>query len=189
MPLTKVIPLPADSSIENKLEERRLWIGNLDSKVTEYQLLKLFEKHGRLEKFDLLFHRTGPLAGQPRGYAFVTYVSKEEAQDMMKIMDGKRIGSKNILVRWAHNVYREDYEKPKEKLEIPVLVGAKDEQKVSRITKIQAIEAKLKMMENTSSSEFQVNNVPSGSNISTSQTISSRTPHKSRIHNKPYSKR
>lgn len=59
-----------------------------------------------MEKFDLLFHRSGPLAGQPRGYAFVTYGSKEEAEQMMKKIDGKRIGTKHVTVRWAHNVNR-----------------------------------------------------------------------------------
>lgn len=38
-----------------------------------YQLLKIVQQCGRIEKFDMLFHKSGPQVGQPRGYAFVTY--------------------------------------------------------------------------------------------------------------------
>lgn len=31
------------------------------------------QKCGSIEKFDMLFHKSGPQIGQPRGYAFVTY--------------------------------------------------------------------------------------------------------------------
>ncbi len=30
-----------------------------------------------MAKFDYLFHKTGPLKGKPRGYAFVEYASAE----------------------------------------------------------------------------------------------------------------
>lgn len=44
-----------------------------------FQLLKIVQKCGKIEKFDMLFHKSGPQVGQPRGYAFVTYadVSKK----------------------------------------------------------------------------------------------------------------
>lgn len=38
-----------------------------------FQLLKIAQKCGTIEKFDMIFHKTGPMVGQPRGYAFVTY--------------------------------------------------------------------------------------------------------------------
>lgn len=38
-----------------------------------YQLLKIVQQCGKIEKFDMLFHKSGPQVGQPRGYAFVTY--------------------------------------------------------------------------------------------------------------------
>lgn len=69
-----------------------------------YHLLKLLQKHGAIEKFDLLFHRTGPLAGQPRGYAFVTYKSKEEAVAAKELLHNMLIGQKRITATWAHSV-------------------------------------------------------------------------------------
>jgi len=31
------------------------------------------QKCGAIEKFDMLFHKGGPMVGQSRGYAFVTF--------------------------------------------------------------------------------------------------------------------
>uniref|UniRef100_A0A1B6LVE6 Uncharacterized protein n=2 Tax=Graphocephala atropunctata TaxID=36148 RepID=A0A1B6LVE6_9HEMI len=91
---------------------------------------------------------------------------------MRTALDGKRIGTKHIAVRWAHSLTVEDREKAKFELEIPALAGAKSEKKISRTTKIQAIEAKLKMMESSSFSEFQPNEGPSGVSISCLQRVS-----------------
>lgn len=133
---------------EKLLEENRLWIGNLDPRVTEYHLLKLVQKYGSIEKFDLLFHRTGPLAGQPRGYAFVTYVNLEDARNAREKLNNLLVGQKHITVTWAHASTEESYTKPVEKINIPVLAIAKPETKTNRNVQIQAIEAKLKLMEN-----------------------------------------
>jgi RNA recognition motif-containing protein len=72
--------------------------------INRYQLLKLIQKYGTIEKFDLLFHRSGPQAGQPRGYAFVTYKTIQDANMAKDALHNLRVGAKNIIVRWAHNV-------------------------------------------------------------------------------------
>lgn len=69
-----------------------------------YQLLKLIQKHGTIEKFDLIFHRTGTLAGQPKGYAFVTYSKQEEAIVARSILHNALVGQKVISVMWAHTI-------------------------------------------------------------------------------------
>nr|XP_029729571.1 probable RNA-binding protein 18 isoform X2 [Aedes albopictus] len=138
-------PLPQD--------DRRLWIGNLDSRVTEYQLLKIAQKCGKIEKFDMLFHRSGPMAGYPRGYAFVTYERQKDSEAALEVLNGRRVGDKHMVVRWAKNVNRDEMEKTKPKLQIPALAGgskAGPSGPMSQQTKIQALEAKLKMMESRS---------------------------------------
>ncbi|XP_021706285.1 probable RNA-binding protein 18 isoform X2 [Aedes aegypti] len=138
-------PLPPD--------DRRLWIGNLDSRVTEYQLLKIAQKCGKIEKFDMLFHRSGPMAGYPRGYAFVTYERQKDSEIALEVLNGKLVGDKHMVVRWAKNVNRDEMEKTKPKLQIPALAGgskAGPSGPMSQQTKIQALEAKLKMMESRS---------------------------------------
>ncbi|CAH0393817.1 unnamed protein product [Bemisia tabaci] len=147
-----------------------------------FHLLKLLQKFGNIEKFDLLFHRSGPLAGQPRGYAFVTYSQLEDAKRVKTALDGTKVGTKNIAIKWAYNNEKEDDTKSKPKLTIPALAGASEEKKpISKLTKIQAIEAKLKMMESTSFSEVEIQPTIKSSHSS------SRGGMNSHRMNKPYS--
>ncbi|XP_012272699.1 probable RNA-binding protein 18 [Orussus abietinus] len=151
------IPLPLKPVKGNQLEDRRLWVGNLDLRINEYQLLKLVQKYGTIEKFDLLFHRSGPQAGQPRGYAFVTYRTADDAEKAKFALHNLRVGAKSIVVRWAHSVNEMEIDKPKPQIDIPALAGAKKvDKRISRETAIQAIEAKLKMMKE-SEEEFELN--------------------------------
>ncbi len=39
--------------------------------------MKLLEKFGNVKQFDFLFHKSGPLEGQPRGYCFVNFNTRE----------------------------------------------------------------------------------------------------------------
>ncbi|XP_019727573.1 putative RNA-binding protein 18 isoform X3 [Hippocampus comes] len=80
----------------------RLWIGNIDPKITEYHLVKLLEKFGHVKQFDFLFHKSGPLEGQPRGYCFVNFNTREEAERAIQCLNGKLALSKKLVVRWAH---------------------------------------------------------------------------------------
>ncbi|RZF38545.1 hypothetical protein LSTR_LSTR006140 [Laodelphax striatellus] len=119
----------------------------------------------------MLFHRSGPLSGQSRGYAFVTYESRDTAEQVKNHLDGKRLGTKHVAVRWAHNMSKEDCKKTTELLQISALTGAKSsEKRISRSTTIQAIEAKLKTMEH-SSNDFELTG-PSTSSRNISSTIS-----------------
>ncbi|KAI8434557.1 hypothetical protein MSG28_003103 [Choristoneura fumiferana] len=103
--------------------------------------------YGNIEKFDMLFHRSGPCAGQARGFAFVTYRAARDAQRARAALHNQLLGAKKICVKFAKNT-NEDQDRPKPELGIPALAGAKPELKLSRKTAIQSIEAKLKMMEN-----------------------------------------
>ncbi|CAG4912537.1 unnamed protein product [Colias eurytheme] len=102
--------------------------------------------YGNIEKFDMLFHRSGPNAGQPRGFAFVTYKMRQDAIQAMNSLNGQMLGNKRMCVKFAKNAAEED--KPKPELGISALTAAKPELKLSKKTAIQSIEAKLKMMEN-----------------------------------------
>lgn len=171
MPLTKTVDVPPEPTETVTGGDQRLWIGNLDNRITEYYLLKLLQKYGKIDKFDMLFHRSGPLSGQSRGYAFVTYESRDTAEQVKNHLDGKRLGTKHVAVRWAHNMSKEDCKKTTELLQISALTGAKSsEKRISRSTTIQAIEAKLKTMEH-SSNDFELTG-PSTSSRNISSTIS-----------------
>ncbi|XP_063378363.1 probable RNA-binding protein 18 [Cydia fagiglandana] len=151
------VPLHLEPMQPKDLCEKRLWIGNLDTRVNEYQLLKMVRVYGSIEKFDMLFHRSGPAAGQSRGFAFVTYQRRQDAVLAMNSLNGQLLGCKKICVKFAKNS-AEEQERPKPELGIPALSGAKPELKLSKKTAIQSIEAKLKMMENMKAGDdFVVN--------------------------------
>ncbi|XP_017911215.1 PREDICTED: probable RNA-binding protein 18 isoform X1 [Capra hircus] len=101
---TKTLPLENASILsEGSLQEgHRLWIGNLDPKITEYHLLRLLQKFGTVKQFDFLFHKSGALEGQPRGYCFVNFETKQEAEQAIQCLNGKLALSKKLVVRWAH---------------------------------------------------------------------------------------
>uniref|UniRef100_A0A3B4G0K8 Probable RNA-binding protein 18 n=1 Tax=Pundamilia nyererei TaxID=303518 RepID=A0A3B4G0K8_9CICH len=116
----------------------RLWIGNIDPKITEYHLVKLLEKFGKVKQFDFLFHKSGPLEGQPRGYCFVNFSTREEAERAIQCLNGKLALSKKLVVRWAHAQVRKKFSYPHSSTSPARAVTS---------AKIRAIEAKLQMME------------------------------------------
>ncbi|XP_042334170.1 probable RNA-binding protein 18 isoform X2 [Sceloporus undulatus] len=137
----------------------RLWIGNLDPKITEYHLLKLLQKFGKVKQFDFLFHKSGALEGQPRGYCFVNFETKQEAERAIQSLNGKLALSKKLVVRWAHaQVKRYDQNKNEKILPISLEPSSSTESStqsnLSVSTKIKAIEAKLKMMAENPDAEF-----------------------------------
>lgn len=57
--------------------ESRLYIGNLDQRITESNVIKMFSPYGKIVAEDYLWHTRGPKRGEPRGYAFIQYSTKE----------------------------------------------------------------------------------------------------------------
>nr|XP_054771633.1 probable RNA-binding protein 18 [Lytechinus pictus] len=82
---------------------RRLWIGNLDERITEFTLLKILQKYGKIEQFDFLFHKSGPNQGKPRGYCFASFENRTDAVHALHALDGKLALGKKLAVKWAHS--------------------------------------------------------------------------------------
>jgi hypothetical protein len=93
---------------------KRLFVGNLGETVDEYALLTELRKHGKISKFDYLFHKSGPKQGRPRGYAFVEYETKEVSERwtlfMMKASLTKSIW-RNIASSNRQHAVRKLYER------------------------------------------------------------------------------
>ncbi|ALC49796.1 CG14414 [Drosophila busckii] len=116
------------------------------------------QKCGAIEKFDMLFHKGGPMVGQSRGYAFVTFAQTEGATNALLKLDGTSVGSRSIAVRLAKNIKYDDLQKPKPRIEIPALGTGKREEKISKTEAIRAIEAKLKVLERQTDDNLELNN-------------------------------
>ncbi|XP_005186230.2 probable RNA-binding protein 18 isoform X1 [Musca domestica] len=137
----------ASTSTASTTDDRRIWVGNLDPRLSEFHLLKVMQKCGEIEKFDMLFHKGGPLQGQSRGYAFVTFTKSSSAMVALEKLNGHVILNRPIAVRLAKNINYDEFERPKPKIEIPALGTGKREGKITREEAIKAIEQKLKAIE------------------------------------------
>ena len=76
----------------------KLFVGNLDFKVTENDLQDAFAAHGTVVEANLVTDRT---TGRPRGFAFVTMSSPEEAQKAIDALNGKELGGRALNVNVA----------------------------------------------------------------------------------------
>ena len=76
----------------------KLFVGNLDFKVTENDLQDAFAAHGNVIEANLVTDRT---TGRPRGFAFVTMGSPEEAQKAIDALNGKDLGGRILNVNIA----------------------------------------------------------------------------------------
>ncbi|KAJ0968928.1 hypothetical protein J5N97_021805 [Dioscorea zingiberensis] len=75
------IPIPTESldcgiTMDDKCETR-LYVGNLDKRITESNVIKMFTPFGKIISEEFLWHTRGPKRGEPRGYVFIQYSTKE----------------------------------------------------------------------------------------------------------------
>ncbi len=83
----------------------KLFVGNLDFKVTENDLQDAFAAHGTVVEANLVTDRD---TGRPRGFAFVTMSTAEEAQKAINALNGTEMGGRALNV----NVAREREARP-----------------------------------------------------------------------------
>lgn len=72
---------PADSEKRN-IEERKLFVGMLSKKYTEHDVRMIFASFGAIEECTVLQDHNG----QSKGCAFVTFASRQSAQNAIKAM-------------------------------------------------------------------------------------------------------
>lgn len=76
----------------------KLFVGNLSFNTTENDLQDAFAAHGVVTEANLMTDR---VSGRPRGFAFVTMASPEEAQKAIDAMNGATLDGRNLTVNEA----------------------------------------------------------------------------------------
>ena len=76
----------------------KLFVGNLSHNTTENDLQNAFAAHGVVTEVNLMTDRD---TGRPRGFAFVTMNSPEEAQKAIDAMNGANLDGRNLTVNEA----------------------------------------------------------------------------------------
>ena len=76
----------------------KLFVGNLSFDTTENDLQDAFAAHGVVTEANLMTDRA---TGRPRGFAFVTMGSPEEAQKAIDAMNGANLDGRSLTVNEA----------------------------------------------------------------------------------------
>ena len=76
----------------------KLFVGNLSFNTTENDLQDAFAAHGTVVEANLMVDRA---TGRPRGFAFVTMSSPEEAQKAIDALNGASLDGRNLTVNEA----------------------------------------------------------------------------------------
>jgi RNA recognition motif-containing protein len=76
----------------------KLFVGNLPFSTTENDLQDAFAAHGTVAEANLMTDRA---TGKPRGFAFVTMSSPEEAQKAIEALNGAMIDGRTLTVNEA----------------------------------------------------------------------------------------
>lgn len=77
---------------------KKLYVGSLPFDVTEDQLHSLFVECGQVVSAKLISDK---YSGQSKGFGFVEMSSDAEAQDAIQKMNGKTVGTRQIIVNEA----------------------------------------------------------------------------------------
>ncbi len=76
----------------------KIYIGNLSTEVTQEEIQKAFEAHGKVSEVNLITDR---YSGRSRGFAFVEMPVATEGQTAIKALNGKSIGNQAVNVSEA----------------------------------------------------------------------------------------
>src|SRR6266478_10013219 len=76
----------------------KLYVGNLSFNTTENELQELFSQAGAVQEVTLMQDR---FTGKSRGFAFVTMISDEEAQNAISKLNGHAIEGRQLTVNEA----------------------------------------------------------------------------------------
>jgi RNA recognition motif-containing protein len=76
----------------------KLFVGNLSFNLTENDLQDAFSAFGTVTEVNLMLDRT---TNRPRGFAFVSMSSKEEADKAIEGMNGKQLDGRALTVNEA----------------------------------------------------------------------------------------
>jgi RNA recognition motif-containing protein len=76
----------------------KLYVGNLAFTTSEGELMQVFSQHGTVTD---VFMAMDKFSGRPRGFAFVTMSTPEEAQAATQALNGAELGGRKLTVNEA----------------------------------------------------------------------------------------
>ena len=87
--------------IDEASRDCTLYVGNLNPRVTDYHLMKLFGQFGELIRVQFTWHHHGENKGAPKGFAFVEFVNKADAANAAAQANGVELAGRRLTVRFT----------------------------------------------------------------------------------------
>jgi RNA recognition motif-containing protein len=78
--------------------ENKIYVGNLSFATTEDELRELFAQAGTVSSVALIKDRD---TGQSKGFAFIEMANQTDAENAIRMFNGKAVGSRELKVNMA----------------------------------------------------------------------------------------
>ncbi|KAI8067620.1 uncharacterized protein B0P05DRAFT_552276 [Gilbertella persicaria] len=101
---------------EETPNQYQVFVGDLAPEITDDVLTEAFGRFGNLVNAHVM---RDAMTGNPRGFGFVTYREKAEADQAIASMNGELLGSRNIRVNWATQKTQLDTPPPRPGQQLP----------------------------------------------------------------------
>ena len=76
----------------------KIYVGNLSFGTTEEKLRELFAEAGTVDSVDMIMDRD---TRRPKGFAFVTMKTQAEAENAIRLFNGKMVDNRELKVNVA----------------------------------------------------------------------------------------
>ena len=107
---TRKSPAPIDRGTEaDRMESKTLFVGNIPYTFSEDDLKELFEKLGKLVNVAIPLDRQ---TGRNKGFAFVEYEDRRDAEDAFQKYQGYQIQDRSLKIDWDIGREKKTHLKP-----------------------------------------------------------------------------
>ncbi|RZF47241.1 hypothetical protein LSTR_LSTR004950 [Laodelphax striatellus] len=102
----------AGSAIEDKIGSfdcgdpttTNLYLGNLNPKITEQQLMEVFGKYGPLASIKIMWPRSDEEKARGRNCGFVAFMNRKDGERALKFLNGKDVMQYEMKLGWGKGV-------------------------------------------------------------------------------------
>ncbi|XP_058810365.1 U2 snRNP-associated SURP motif-containing protein isoform X2 [Phymastichus coffea] len=98
-------PFITDGSFDNgDPNTTNLYLGNLNPKITEQQLMEIFGKFGPLASIKIMWPRSDEEKARQRNCGFVAFMSRKDGERALKNLNGRDIMQYEMKLGWGKSV-------------------------------------------------------------------------------------
>lgn len=96
---------PATGSMDNgDPNTTNIYLGNLNPKITEQQLMEIFGRYGPLASIKIMWPRSEEEKSRGRNCGFVAYMSRLDAERALRCLNGRDVMGYEMKLGWGKSV-------------------------------------------------------------------------------------